>query len=146
MNHVARWVGTLCGIGYSKYAPGTMATIVGALLIWVFPRMEWVNFLLVVSLLAGFYYSPILEREFKAKDPECVVIDEWAGLFVALFTIPLTYTTVILAVILFRFFDIVKPLGIRRLEKIPHPFSIMWDDLLAGLYVNIILQVVYRVI
>ncbi|HMH34477.1 MAG TPA: phosphatidylglycerophosphatase A, partial [Puia sp.] len=76
------------------------------------------------------------------KDNQRIVIDEWAGMCVALLWIPLFPRYILPAFLLFRFFDIVKPLFIKKLEQLPGGWGVMFDDLLAGLYTNLLLQLV----
>lgn len=78
------------------------------------------------------------------EDSPRVVIDEIAGMCISLLFLPVTPATVLAGFVLFRFFDIVKPLGIRRAESIPGGWGVMADDLLAGVYTNVILQVATR--
>ena len=75
------------------------------------------------------------------KDHGRVVIDEVAGMCISLLFIPVTIYYVVAALILFRFFDIVKPLYIRKMEALPGGLGVMMDDVLAGVYANIVLQV-----
>jgi phosphatidylglycerophosphatase A len=79
------------------------------------------------------------------EDSQRVVIDEIAGMSVSLLFLPVTPATVLVGFVLFRFFDIAKPLYIRRAESIPGGWGVMADDLLAGLYANIVLQVAVRI-
>ena len=69
-----------------------------------------------------------------------VVIDEMIGVWIALLGFALTPFNLIAAFILFRFFDIAKPLGIRQLENIKGGWGVMLDDVLAGVYANVVLQ------
>ena len=78
---------------------------------------------------------------FWGKDSSRVVIDEVAGMCVSLLFIPVTIGYVAAAFVLFRFFDIVKPLYIRRTEKLPKGWGVMLDDVVAGIYANILLQI-----
>ena len=73
-----------------------------------------------------------------------VVIDEVAGMCISLLFLPVTIKYVIAALILFRFFDIAKPLFIRKSEALPAGWGVMADDLLAGIFANLILQIVAR--
>ena len=75
------------------------------------------------------------------EDSPRVVIDEIAGMCISLLFLPVTSATVLAAFVLFRVFDIAKPLYIRRAESIPGGWGVMADDLLAGIYANVILQV-----
>jgi phosphatidylglycerophosphatase A len=68
------------------------------------------------------------------KDSSKVVIDEVAGMAITLLLVPQNITYVLIGLIAFRFFDIVKPLGVRRLEQLPKGWGVMADDLLAGFY------------
>ncbi|MEP6611022.1 MAG: phosphatidylglycerophosphatase A [Mucilaginibacter sp.] len=76
------------------------------------------------------------------KDPSRVVIDEVAGMCISLLFIPVELKYVITALVLFRFFDILKPLFIRKMEKIPSRWGIMLDDVLAGVYTNLLMLAV----
>ena len=77
------------------------------------------------------------------KDPKQTVIDEMIGLSIAVLGLPLSWPYLLGAFILFRFFDIAKPLGIRQLEEAPKGWGVMLDDVLAGVYANICLQFIY---
>lgn len=77
----------------------------------------------------------------KPEDPGFIVIDEWAGMFVTLFGVTLTWTNLFVAFVLFRFFDIVKPAPARQIEKWHGAYGIMFDDLVAGIYARIVLSI-----
>jgi phosphatidylglycerophosphatase A len=68
------------------------------------------------------------------KDSSKVVIDEMAGMAIALLMVPRDFSYVLISLIAFRFFDIVKPLGVRKLEILPKGWGVMADDVLAGFY------------
>ncbi len=114
-------------------------------MLWIsgsFPITLSLTGLIVIFTLAGTWATSILERGW-GKDPSSVVIDEVVGIWISLLFIPLTWTNLVLGLVFFRVFDIIKPLGIRMLdEKIDHPFGVMADDILAGIYANLALQVV----
>ena len=74
------------------------------------------------------------------KDHGRVVIDEVAGMCISLLFVPVTIGYVLAGLILFRFFDIAKPLFIRKLELLPGGWGVMMDDILAGVYTNILLH------
>jgi phosphatidylglycerophosphatase A len=78
------------------------------------------------------------------KDNQKVVIDEVAGMCISLLLVPLSVPYVAAGLILFRFFDITKPLYIRKAEHLPGGWGVMLDDVLAGIYTNLLLQLVYR--
>jgi phosphatidylglycerophosphatase A len=89
----------------------------------------------------GVWSSSVMER-FWGKDPSKVVIDEVAGMCVGLLFVPVNVKFLLSAFILFRFFDIVKPLYIRKTELLPKGWGIMMDDVHAGIYTNILMQAV----
>jgi len=151
-----------CGVGYLPLAPGTWGSLVGIGLYLVargvamklaFDLGAQRNFnllhvyylviafeLVVVSVVAlvGTWAASRTERLSAKKDPGKVVIDEVAGQFIALIPVPFVLETAwwafIVAFILFRFFDIVKPYPARKLESLPGGLGIMADDVIAGCY------------
>ena len=76
---------------------------------------------------------------FSEKDPSVIILDEFVGCCITFFCIPLSLTTIVAGFLLFRFFDIVKPLGIAHSEKLPGALGILLDDFCAGLLANIII-------
>ncbi len=91
--------------------------------------------------MAGVAASGKTEKDLKVKDPSCVVIDEVLGMGVSLLWVPREWPYIVMAVILFRIFDIWKPYPIQRLEKLPGGWGIMLDDLLGGIYANVWVQI-----
>jgi len=114
----------------------------GAIIIWWFVP---VNFfiqisLIFISILIGTYSSQIYAYNLKKKDPSEIVIDEVSGMWISLFFIPKTPFLFILGFILFRFFDIKKPSIINKVQHYSGGIGIMADDILAGFFTCIILQ------
>jgi len=95
----------------------------------------------LVITLVGIYTGNEVEADW-GKDSSRVVIDEVAGQMITLLFIPLTNLNIFIGLILFRFFDILKPMGIRKMEKLPAGTGVMMDDVLAGVYANISLKVI----
>ncbi|MGY0037000.1 phosphatidylglycerophosphatase A family protein [Pedobacter sp. NJ-S-72] len=119
-------------------------------MVWYLVHPDGFNFipaLIVTALLTalGIWSGNIVE-EIWGKDHNRVVIDEVVGMCITLLWIPVTPVNILIGLILFRFFDIVKPLFIRRLENLPGGWGVMFDDILAGIYANILLQVIVRFI
>jgi len=143
---IASWF----GIGYTK-GGGTVAAVVTCLLLYAaqhYGLLQNVCILPAATLLItllGIYVGNQVEADW-GKDSYRVVIDEVAGQMVALLFIPLTHTNLLIGLFLFRFFDILKPLGIRKLEKLPAGTGVMMDDILAGVYANVVLQVIILVV
>lgn len=140
-------IATGLGVGHFPYGPGTMGALL-AIIIW-FPitlvtnYTTWlpITFLLILLFtFLGAWSSTIAER-YWGEDPSRVVIDEVVGQWITLMAVPAVYSWwhVLTAFILFRFFDIVKPLGVRKMEQFKGGWGIMADDILAGCYGAILL-------
>ena len=151
-----RFLATGFGSGYSPIAPGTAGAIMGILILFgwqsitptgYFQDHSFIPLLIMVVIftLVGVFVTDQVEKDW-GPDPSRVVIDEIVGVWIAVLWVPDTWTNWILGFVLFRFFDIAKPLGIRRLEKIKGGWGVMLDDVLAGVYSNLVLQVIYRFI
>jgi phosphatidylglycerophosphatase A len=144
-------VATFFGAGFLKPGPGTYASAatVALWLIAAFLLHHNTQHLLIATLIAlalsialGIPASTRVARESQRKDPGFVVIDEVAGQLIALLALPPDWPHALLALLLFRFFDILKPPPIRRLEALPEGTGIVVDDLAAGLYALIIVQLI----
>lgn len=95
-------------------------------------------------VVAAVVIADLYQREKGGEDRQDIVIDEIAGMFVAMTWIPLTLQSVIAGFVLFRLLDIVKPYPIGMLDKkLKGGFGVVMDDVAAGLIANIILQVIY---
>jgi len=140
------FLSTAFGSGYSPVAPGTAGLAVGVFLYLGLSHFSWVWIVLctVITFFIGVWVSAQTEKFVQQEDPGCVVIDEVVGQWIALFLVPLTTFNVVLAFILFRFFDIVKPF--RRAEKLPNGWGIMLDDVIAGIFANATLQIIIFVL
>ena len=96
--------------------------------------------LIVLFTAAGIWSADKLESE-CGKDPSKVVVDEMVGVWIALLAVPVGNVWYILfAFLLFRFFDIFKPLGIRKMEQLEGGIGVMADDILAGIYSFLLLM------
>jgi len=133
-------------VGFIRGAPGTYASLLTGAAIFMTQRLAhrivpelYIGILCLVTVL-GILVSDEVSRSRGAHDPSFVVIDEIAGQLVALLFVPVTLAGTIAGIALFRVFDIWKPFGIRRLEKLKHGVGIMADDLAAGLLTCMILH------
>jgi phosphatidylglycerophosphatase A len=137
----AWWVATVCGIGYVPFAPGTAGSAAGLAAVWGLERWvgPWgVAVALMIGIPAGVAAAGGVAASLKQADPSVVVIDEVCGMLIALIGLSLTPLTVLVAFLLFRLFDIVKPYPISWAERrVPGGWGIMVDDLLAGLAAQI---------
>jgi len=140
--NIHKVVATSLGIGYMGKGGGTVAAAVCAVLwlcIFTSGYDPLVFIVTAVVTVLGIWSSGEVEQ-FWGKDSSRVVIDEVAGMCVSLLFIPVTPGYVLAAFVLFRFFDIVKPFYIRRTEHLPKGWGVMLDDVVAGIYANILLQ------
>jgi phosphatidylglycerophosphatase A len=167
---------TFFGSGMSPKAPGTMGSLAAAIVAypmawlalrlfgyyyeWKIPIIGWyVNQVFLAAALIVFFVAiPFVKKAMKdtgTEDPGWIVIDEVCGIFMSLAFYP-TETIVVhpwilaIAFGLFRFFDILKPLGIHKMEKLPGAWGVMADDLLGGIYAGILLWLsaagIYKII
>lgn len=143
-NYLALALSTFFFAGYLPF-PGTSASLAGILLFFLVKDNILLYLLLtLIFILLGLSITGRSERILGRKDPPCVVIDEVVGMFISLIFLPYNLRLVILAFILFRILDIFKPYPISKLQKVAGGAGIMGDDIIAGLYTNIILQLVLR--
>jgi phosphatidylglycerophosphatase A len=138
---------TLGFIGYLPFAPGTFGTVVAVIFFALLkPPLLLHFFLLIVITAVGGVASDRAEKILSEKDSSHIVIDEFAGYALSVLSLPLTLPHLITAFLLFRFFDILKPPPIRWIEKVlPGGVGIMADDLMAGIYANVSLNVLLQV-
>jgi phosphatidylglycerophosphatase A len=145
MKHFILLLATGFGVGYSPIAPGTLGTLV-AILIYYF--LSEISPPLYEITLIGFFFLSVwvsenAERFFRKKDDQRIVIDEIIGFLTTMLWVPKTIRFVIIGFFLFRFFDILKPFPIRRLEKgFKGGFGVVLDDVVAGVYANIVLRLI----
>lgn len=131
------------GIGYLKGGGSVTAALVCAAWYFLAADSGAGNLLILLTVLvtaAGIWSGNKVEKDW-GKDSSRVVIDEAAGMMISLLLIPVTTVHMAAAFVLFRFFDIVKPLYIRKAESIPGGWGVMMDDVLAGVYSNLVLQI-----
>ena len=140
------------GVGWLPVAPGTWGAAEAVLLLL---PLQWLTNVesgqAIINLILGIFIIlftwigvkavDFLEKEW-GDDPKQVVIDEMIGVWIAILGFPLSALNLLLAFVLFRFFDIAKPLGIRKLEDINGGWGVMLDDVAAGVYANISLQII----
>ena len=141
---------TFFGFGRLGSGPGTWASVATVLLWWVLAREIGTHSQVVAVLIAvlvtciGIPASTRVARESGIKDPGFVVIDEVAGQMLPLIIAPLRWKYLLLSLILFRCFDILKPPPLRALERLPEGTGIMLDDVGAGIYSLLILAAVMK--
>lgn len=130
-------------VGHSKYAPGTIGSLVGILIgYFLFLNLEIELYLifLIIFIVISYFLCEAHLKLYNKKDPKEVVVDEISGQFIAIlgcvYSENLTYIflSLLLSFILFRFFDITKVGPIKKFENLPNGVGIMADDIVAGLF------------
>jgi phosphatidylglycerophosphatase A len=149
-------VATFFGAGFGKPGPGTWGSV-AATLIWagtdyfLHPSQSWMLVLTLIgialSIGLGVPAATIAARESGREDPGFVVIDEVAGQWITM--LPLCWGKhdwkhILIALLLFRVFDVWKPFPIRRIENLPEGWGIVFDDVAAGLYAGAVLLLLSR--
>lgn len=138
-----KYTATLGFIGYIPFAPGTWGSLAGLIsFLLIKPSSQTHLLIIIAGTLIGIYASSVAEKALNEKDSRKIVIDELMGFYVSVFYLPQRPVLLVTAFLLFRFFDIIKPLPIKKLEKTLHSgLGVMADDIMAGIYANIILQI-----
>ncbi|WP_293445937.1 phosphatidylglycerophosphatase A [Persephonella sp.] len=137
---IAFFLSTGFFVGKIPVAPGTLGTLVGIIPILIYWNKGGQYYLLnqisitMAVFLIGIWASTVVVETFKDKDPDYVVIDEIAGYMVGMIGFSPTWEHLLIAFVLFRFFDILKPPPIKLFEKLPSGFGVMTDDIIAGIY------------
>jgi len=168
VSFLTRCIATGFYSGYIPWASGTWGSLVGVAL-YAIPGAS-APFALAVMIAAGFAVGVVTSgrlasvegnrltrsaatakaifqsKGHAAPDPSIIVIDEIVGMWVALFLLPKTLPAVVCAFLLFRIFDVVKPPPARQLERLQGGWGIMLDDVIAGLFANILIQIVVAVL
>lgn len=158
IQRLAELIATGLGAGYVPVAPATAGSAVALVLYWALPfqghgdstAFFWaIGGLIVIGTgaaaaiipsgppsaesLSGVRHRQTGRADEQDQDPRRCVIDEFAGMWAACIFLPVTWVWMLAAFIAFRALDILKPFGIRRLEKLPGALGVMADDVAAGL-------------
>ncbi len=148
MKHFILVLATGFGVGYSPVAPGTLGTLIA---IPAFYFLSNISSPIYEITLIGFFFLSVWVSEnaeifLGKKDDQKIVIDEIMGFLVTMLWIPKAAILILIGFLLFRFFDILKPFPIRRLERnLKGGYGVVLDDVMAGIYANIVLQIFYKI-
>jgi len=142
------------GSGFAPLAPGTAGSLLGIVSLYLFnylliqlniePSLVlFINLFAIIFVLFVGVYSIKMVHKIWEHDASQIVIDEIVGVWIAVFAMPLKWQYYLYAFLLFRFFDIVKPLFIKRFDEMDNDWSVMLDDVLAGVYSLIVIWVLF---
>ena len=137
-------------IGKLKYAPGTIASLFTCIIFFYLNKYFQIEILILVFFTVFFLSLLSIQiylKRYGDKDHQSIVIDEFLGQYVALFSIPLfelenNFINICIIFLLFRFFDISK-IGLKSIEKMPGAYGILFDDILGGIYTIPIIYLIF---
>jgi len=135
------FVATCAHVGYAPVAPGTFGSLLALVLYYLIRRQQSTAIELgaiAVIVIIGLWSATEAEHHFGGIDPGPVVIDEVVGMLITLALHPVNIRGAIVGFFIFRVLDIVKPWPARRLELLPGGFGVVLDDVMAGVYGNVI--------
>ncbi len=141
--HIACFLASGCAIGYSPIIPGTLGSLWGIPLFIVFSAYPISYFFVICMLIVlGIWAIPLCLQHTTEHDPSFIFIDEVIGFCVATLFLSFSMKHLLLAFLFFRLFDMTKCLGIRRWERLPGAWGVLADDIVAGLYANVMVRLI----
>ena len=145
MKLLAKIIGSTFGCGYSPVAPGTVGSLAAVVVLWLAPPISSIALILLAAsfFVIGVWASFMCEKDW-GHDSGRIVWDEVVGMMITVVALPKDWLIYLIAFGLFRFFDILKPFPINKSQDLPHGWGVMVDDVLAGIFANIVLQLLVR--
>lgn len=142
-DHIILFIAQGAFSGRFPTAPGTAGTVVGVVLYLLLKDLApaWYLAACAAITLLGIWTAGEAERLLGRKDASSIVIDEISGYLLSMAFVPFSWCAVAAGFFLFRLFDILKPWPLDRLQSIPGGAGVMVDDIGAGIYTNLVLQV-----
>ena len=142
---MVKLLSTFFYVGYFPKAPGSAASAVGVLICYLLKDSLLIYGAVFVIITAlGFMAAGKMEGLVGKKDPGCVVIDEVSGVMIAFFMLPFKWPVVLSAFFLFRAFDMFKIYPCNKLEALHGGAGIMMDDVVAGIYTLVTMQIAIK--
>ncbi len=145
MGKILEFLATGFFIGKIGYFGGTIGSLLALPLIFFVRENVQFAVVFLILLTLGVISADFVEKKRGEKDPKEVVIDEVIGFFVSTFNLEPKFKEILLAFVIFRFFDILKPFPIRKVEKLRGGFAIVLDDVIAGIYTALVLFFIKRI-
>ena len=147
-------VSTFFGTGNFPVAPGTFATLITALLYYflvpvgLYDTLSATLIVIIILIVLQFPLAFIIKRVEKklGEDSSKIVIDEVIGYIIAVMLLPKTLLVLILGFVFFRIFDILKPEPVNVIQKVKNGWGVLLDDILAGIYANIVIRIILKFI
>jgi phosphatidylglycerophosphatase A len=143
---LAKLICTFFFAGYFPFAPGTFGSLITLVIIWLFiPSFFYILLPVSIGLFFISTWSATQGEEIFGKDGRQMVIDEVTGMAISLLFVPKEIKWYVIAFFLFRLFDIVKPPPARGAEKLKAGWGVTLDDVIAGIYANVSLHIIYYI-
>lgn len=145
-NFLIKAITSVFFIGYLPLIPGTFGSIAGVGLFYLLKGADLAAYFLFIFciMVLGLLTCGRAEKLLNKKDPGCIVIDEVMGMLIALSFMPHDLKIIILAFFVFRILDTLKPFPAGKMQDMHGSVGVMGDDLVAGIYTNIVLQVILK--
>lgn len=147
LNSTLLQIATFFGVGRFPKAPGTMGTLAAIPLWYLLAQLGPLIYMVITFLLfpLGVMAAQAYEDRVGKHDSKEIVIDEVVGFLIVMTWLPMTWQSVVIGFLVFRFLDIVKPPPIRQLDqKVQGGFGVMVDDVAAGIIGSVIMQLIYN--
>ncbi len=142
-NQLAKLISTFFYAGYFPFAPGTFGSLITLVIIWfLIPSFFYILLPISLGLFLLSVWSATRAEETFGKDGSPIVIDEVTGMVISLVFVPKDIKCFVGAFLLFRLFDIVKPPPARSMENLKGGWGVTLDDVVAGIYANLSLQLI----
>jgi phosphatidylglycerophosphatase A len=147
LSYLAQVIASTAFSGYFPIAPGTVGAAVAITVLFILPALSWelLTIASVVFFFVGVWATTEAEKLW-GHDAGRINWDEVVGMMVTVVALPKHWISYFAAFIVFRFFDVVKPYPIGNSQKLPGGWGIMIDDVLAGVFSNILLQIFFRLL
>lgn len=148
MDILSKILATGFGTGFTPKAPGTAGSFLTIILYYFFfpsapsVLIHFIFFLIIGAVFLIGVWASTRAESFYGHDPSCVVIDEMVGMGITLLLIPKSGYQIFAGFLLFRFFDITKWLGADRMQRLKGGWGVMMDDVVAGIWSNLLLQLI----
>jgi len=147
MNFVAKIIGSTFGCGYFPVAPGTVGSFFAIVVLWLLPPASALVLIVACALffVIGVWASTICEQDW-GHDAGRIVWDEVVGMMLSIVALPKHWVIYVAAFFIFRLFDIIKPFPANVSQRLPQGWGVMVDDVIAGLYTNLVLQLTFKLL
>ena len=143
---IAHLLLSLFNIGHMSQFPGTIASFISVIFWYYFMPDNWLIQIVLIVLIVfiGIVSYQLIQEGLSDKDPNYIVLDELVGMWIALILVPYRFDCFLMAFILFRYFDILKPSFIYRSQKLNGSLSVFIDDIISGVFTFLIMySVIY---